>query len=48
MFIVVLEDILVLAIGVGLNSEIQVMLVGSIEIEQCDDSTTLMTITMKQ
>jgi hypothetical protein len=34
MFIVVSEDILVLAIGVGLNSVIQVMLVGSIEIEQ--------------
>jgi hypothetical protein len=34
MFIVVSEDILVLAIGVGLNSVIQVMLVDGIEIEQ--------------
>jgi hypothetical protein len=34
MFIVMLDDILlVLAVGVGLNSVIQVMLVGSIEIE---------------
>ena len=34
MFIVVLVDILVLAIGVGLNSVVQVVLVGSIEIAQ--------------
>jgi hypothetical protein len=34
MFILVSEDILVLAIVVGFNSVIQVMLVGSIEIEQ--------------
>ena len=34
MFIVVSDNILVLAIGVGLNSVILVMRVGSIEIEQ--------------
>ncbi len=34
MFIVVSEDIFVLAIGVGLNSVIQLMLIGSTEIEQ--------------